>query len=128
MLISEFANTVGLSTETVRFYVGQGLLKPRRSALGGKNSYQVFSAADVTAVRMVQLQKSLGYSLSEIAELNREYRSGAKSALRTAEVLRKQIERLQEQRAQLDTALSFLTQKLAWVEGGGPGEAPQFPC
>lgn len=128
MLISEFAGVVGLSTETVRFYVGKGLLRPRRSTLGGSNPYQVFSADDVTAVRMVQLQKSLGYSLSEIAALNREYRSGAKSAARTAQVLRKQIDRLEQQRAQLDTALDFLTQKLAWVEGGKPGDAPQFPC
>ncbi|MDH1701839.1 MerR family transcriptional regulator [Comamonas terrigena] len=128
MLISEFASATGLSTETVRFYVGKGLLKPRRSTLGGSNPYQVFSTEDVTAVRMIQLQKSLGYSLSEIAALNREYRAGAKSVARTAEVLRNQIERLQEQRAQLDTALDFLTNKLTWIEGGKRGDAPQFLC
>ncbi len=128
MLISEFASEVGLSSETVRFYVSKGLLKPRRSALGGSKPYQVFSSADVTAVRMIQLQKSLGYSLSEIAELSREYRSGAKSAVRTAQVLRSQIEKLQFRRQQLDAALSFLGEKLAWVEAGKPGDAPQFKC
>jgi MerR family transcriptional regulator, copper efflux regulator len=128
MLISEFASEVGLSSETVRFYVSKGLLKPRRSALGGSNPYQVFSSGDVTAVRMIQLQKSLGYSLSEIAELSREYRSGAKSAVRTAQVLRSQIERLQFRREQLDAALSFLGEKLAWVVAGKPGDAPQFQC
>jgi MerR family transcriptional regulator, copper efflux regulator len=128
MLISEFASKVGLSPETVRFYVSKGLLKPRRSALGGSKPYQVFSSDDVTAVRMIQLQKSLGFSLSEIAALNREYRSGAKSAVRTAQVLRSQIEKLQFRREQLDAALSFLGEKLAWVEAGKPGDAPQFQC
>jgi DNA-binding transcriptional MerR regulator len=128
MLISEFASRTGLSPETVRFYVGKGLLKPRRSVLGGSNPYQVFSVEDVTTVRMIQLQKSLGYSLSEIAALNREYRSGAKSVARTAQVLRDQIEKLQAQRTQLDAALTFLGEKLAWVEAGKPGDAPQFQC
>ncbi|ATH14569.1 merR regulatory family protein [Delftia acidovorans] len=128
MLLSEFAKEVGLSPETVRFYVGKGLLKPRRGVLGGSNPYQVFSADDVTAVRMIQLQKSLGYTLSEISALNREYRQGAKSAARTGQVLRHQIDKLQSQRAALDAALTFLTEKLAWVEAGKPGDAPHFPC
>ena len=128
MLLSEFAKETGLSPETVRFYVGKGLLKPRRGVLGGSNPYQVFSADDVTAVRMIQLQKSLGYSLSEIAALNREYRQGAKSAVRTAQVLRDQIGKLQSQRTELDAALTFMTEKLAWVEAGKPGAAPQFAC
>lgn len=131
VLMSEFARVTGLSPETVRFYVGRGLLRPSRSALGGSNRYQVFSANEVTAARMIQLQKSLGYSLAEIAELNKEYRSGARSATRTAEVLRTQILKLEERRAQLDSALEFLRKKLAWVDAGKRGAVPQlqeFDC
>jgi len=128
MLISEFAEQTGLSVETVRFYVGKGLLAPKRSALGGRSRYQIFSADDVAAARMIQLQKSLGYTLSEIAALTREYKAGARSATRTAAVLRNQIQRLQAQRSQIENAVSFLTEKLAWVEAGKPGDAPQFPC
>ena len=124
--MSEFARVTGLSPETVRFYVGRGLLRPRRSSVGGSNPYQVFSADDVTAARMILLQKSLGYSLAEIAELDRAYRSGARSAVRAADVLRTQILKLEERRAELDGALVFLREKLAWVEAGKRGEAPRF--
>lgn len=126
VLMSEFARVTGLSAETVRFYVGRGLFRPRRSTLGGSNPYQVFTAEDVTAARMIQLQKSLGYSLAEIVALNKEYRAGARSAARTAEVLRAQIQTLEDRRAQLDGALDFLRGKLAWVESGKQGDAPQW--
>ncbi|ARN20651.1 MerR family transcriptional regulator [Piscinibacter gummiphilus] len=126
MLMSEFARATGLSPETVRFYVGRGLLRPSRSAVGGSNPYQVFSADDVTTARMILLQKSLGYSLAEIAELNEAYRSGARSAARTAEVLRAQIRKLEGRRTELDTALDFLREKLAWTEAGKRGKAPRL--
>lgn len=48
--------------------------------------------------------------------------------MRTAQVLRDQIGKLQSQRTELDAALTFLTEKLAWVEAGKPGAAPQFAC
>jgi MerR family transcriptional regulator, copper efflux regulator len=126
MLISQFAKATGLSPDTIRFYIGKGLLRPERSGKGGSNPYQIFGTADVTAARMIRLQQSLGYSLREIAELNEEYRAGAHSPERTAEVLRLQIARLEERRASLDTALDFLTGKLAWVEAGQPGDAPEL--
>lgn len=124
--MSQFARATGLSPETVRFYVGRGLLQPRRSALGGANPYQDFSPEDVTAARMIQLQKSLGYSLAEIAALLQEYRAGAGCAARTAQVLQAQILKLQSRRAELDQALGFLQQKLEWVAAGQQGPAPRL--
>ncbi|MGF7153494.1 MerR family transcriptional regulator [Novosphingobium gossypii] len=125
MLISQFAKTAGLSVDTVRFYIARGLLKPARSARkGGSNPYQVFSADDVTAARMIRLQQSLGYSLAEIGALAEEYRRGSGSPERTGEVLKKQIARLEERQRELDAALTFLKGKLEWVEAGQPGPAP----
>lgn len=124
MLISEFARTVGMPVDTVRFYVGKGLLRPGRSGKGGGNPYQVFTRDDVTTARMIRLQQSLGYSLREIAELNEEYRAGGGDYGRTAEVLRAQIERLLQRRAELDAALGFLQGKLEWVAAGRPGDSP----
>lgn len=124
MLISEFARSVGLPVDTVRFYVGKGLLRPGRGVKGGGKPYQVFTRDDVTAARMIRLQQSLGYSLREIAELSEEYRAGGGDEQRTAEVLRAQIARLLQRRAELDAALGFLQGKLAWVEAGRPGDGP----
>lgn len=126
MLISEFSRATGLSPDTIRFYVGKGLLRPEHGAKGGSKPYQRFGDDDVTAARMIRLQQALGYSLGEIAVLHEEYRAGAGSPERTAEILRAQIGRLEERRAQLDSALGFLRGKLEWVEAGKPGAAPQL--
>lgn len=130
MLISRFAKATGLPLDTIRFYVRKGLLKPARSAKGGSSPYQLFSEDDVTTARMIRLQQSLGYSLSEIAALNEEYRSGAGSKARTAQVLQRQIGRLEEKQAQVEAALQFLRAKLDWVKAGKPSDQarPDFRC
>jgi len=126
MLISQFSRVTGLSPDTIRFYIGKGLLRPERSSRGGSNPYQIFGPQDVTTARMIRLQQSLGYSLREIAALNEEYRSGASSPERTAQVLRLQVARLEERRADLESALAFLNGKLAWIAAGKPGDAPEW--
>lgn len=96
--------------------------------LGGSNPYQVFSADDVTAVRMIQAPEVAGLFAERDRRAQPRISAGAKSAVRTAQVLRDQIGKLQSQRTELDAALTFLTEKLAWVEAGKPGAAPQFAC
>ncbi|MFJ2985276.1 MULTISPECIES: MerR family transcriptional regulator [Pseudomonas] len=126
MMISAFAKAAGLSVDTVRFYIAKGLLCPKQGEKGGSRPYQLFDSNELTCAKMIRLQQSLGYSLNEIADLNREYRSGARCPERTAEVLRLQIERLQAKKDRLDEALSFLQEKLEWVETGQRGDAPRF--
>ncbi len=126
MLISEFARTTDLPIDTIRFYITKGLLKPERSAKGGSNPYQLFRSEDVTAARMIRLQQALGYSLGEILALNEEYRAGENSSERTIEVLQSQIARLEERKAALDAALSFLRGKVDWIRAGKPDDAPRL--
>ncbi|MBD9591678.1 MULTISPECIES: MerR family transcriptional regulator [unclassified Ensifer] len=126
MLISEFAKATELPVDTIRFYISKGLLKPERSAKGGSNPYQLFSQEDVTAARMIRLQQTLGYSLREIQALNEAYRAGESSPARTVEILQTQIARLEERKAALDAALSFLRGKVDWIKAGKPDTAPQL--
>lgn len=126
MLISEFSRATGLPPDTIRFYIGKGLLKPERSRKGGSNPYQLFSESDVTVARMIRLQQALGYSLAEIAALHAEYAAGEASPERTAQILRRQLERLEARRADLDAAVAFLSGKLEWVEAGKPGLPPRL--
>lgn len=126
MLISEFAKATGLTQDTIRFYIGKGLLKPRRSEKGGSNAYQIFNEDDVTAARMIRLQQSLGYTLREIAALNDEYRKGMRSPKRTAQIMRTQIGKLEEKQAQVENALAFLRDKLQWIEAGKPADTPRL--
>ncbi|WP_312367102.1 MerR family transcriptional regulator [Ensifer sp.] len=98
----------GVPIDTIRFHIAKCLLKPQRSAKGGSNPYQMFCWEDVTAARMIRPQQKLGYSLGEILALNEEYRAGEQSPEQTTVVLQSQIERLEERKATLDAALSFL--------------------
>jgi DNA-binding transcriptional MerR regulator len=75
---------------------------------------------------MIRLQQTLGYSLGEILALNEEYRAGEHSPERTTEVLQSQIERLEERKAALDAALSFLRGKVDWIKAGKPDGAPRL--
>src|SRR5689334_21206759 len=63
MLISEFARAANLSPDTVRFYVKLGLLRPEAGRRGGSNPYLEFSRADLARARLVQLARSLGFTL-----------------------------------------------------------------
>ncbi len=126
MLISEFAKAAELPVDTIRFYIAKGLLKPDRGLKGGSNPYQLFKPEDVTAARMIRLQQTLGYTLGEILALNEEYGAGEHSSERTIEVLQLQIVRLQQRKAALDAALTFLHGKIDWIKSGKPGTAPRL--
>ena len=126
MLISEFAKATELPVDTIRFYIAKGLLKPGRGVKGGANPYHLFTPDDVTTARMIRLQQTLGYTLGEIHELNEEYRAGEHSPERTIEVLQLQIERLEQRKAALDEALTFLRGKVDWIRSGKPGPAPRM--
>jgi len=94
MLISEFARAAGLTSDTVRFYVRRGLLKPLAGKKGGSNPYQVFTAEHVEMARAIRMAQSLGFSLREIAVLNIEYQAKRITPSRGAEILRGQLARL----------------------------------
>ncbi|GAB4063985.1 MerR family transcriptional regulator [Ancylobacter sonchi] len=126
MLISEFAKATGLPIDTIRFYISKGLLTPERSLKGGSRPYQTFKQEDVTAARMIRLQQTLGYSLGEILTLNQQYRAGETSPELTIEVLQMQIDRLEERKAALNAALSFLRGKVDWIRAGKPDDAPRL--
>jgi MerR family transcriptional regulator, copper efflux regulator len=126
MLISEFSRATGLSADTVRFYVRRGLLKPETGSKGGSKPYQVFTAEHVRVARTIRMAQSLGFSLREITALNDEYRAGAMTESRGAEILRKQLGRLEEKAAHVNAMADYIRAKLAWLETGSHGPEPDF--
>ena len=58
MQISEFSRRTGLSRDTVRFYVRLGLLKPKTSAKGGSNPYQLFSDDDLQLAEVIRIPRT----------------------------------------------------------------------
>ena len=125
MLISEFARATGLSTDTVRFYVRLGLLRPSMSALGGRNAYQLFTEGDVRAVGVIRLSQAAGLSLKEIVALSEERRAGRMTRRRRIEVVGAQIERLDARMAELRAMAKYLRLKCDWLASGEHGPEPE---
>ncbi len=125
-MISEFARAAGLTTDTVRFYVRRGLLKPLTGNKGGSNPYQVFTDEHVQMARAVRMAQSLGFPLREIAALNIEYQAKRMTPARGAEILRAQLARLEEKAAHVNAMIAYIHAKLAWMEAGGKGLEPNF--
>jgi MerR family copper efflux transcriptional regulator len=126
MLISNFARRAGLTTDTVRYYVRLGLLRPETDGKGGANPYQVFDAEHLLAARIIRTAQSLGMSLKEISAISQERRAGRMSKARSIEVLRAQLDRLEVKAAELAAMRTYLRAKVDWLSGGEKGPAPEL--
>ncbi|QSX34028.1 Zn(2+)-responsive transcriptional regulator [Shewanella avicenniae] len=64
--IGELAQRHGVNNDTLRFYEKHGLLQPSARQ---ENGYRAYSDADDRRLAFILRAKSVGFSLSEIAEL-----------------------------------------------------------
>ncbi len=65
MFIKELAKQTGLATKTIRYYESIGLVpSPHRA----ENNYREYSPADAERLRFIAAARSLGFSLTNIAE------------------------------------------------------------
>lgn len=63
MTAGQVARQSGVAVHTVRWYLRQGLLLPRRNP---RNGYYEFTARDLQTLNFVQRAKALGFTLKEI--------------------------------------------------------------
>jgi DNA-binding transcriptional MerR regulator len=66
MQIRDVARASGVPAKTIRYYEAIGLLPPATRAA---NNYRRYQAADVERLRFIASARSLGFSLSDIAEV-----------------------------------------------------------
>jgi MerR family transcriptional regulator, copper efflux regulator len=126
MLISQFARRAGLSTDTVRYYVRLGLLRPESNGKGGARPYQIFTAEHLLAARIIRTAQSLGMSLKEISAISQERRSGGMNKDRSIQVLRAQLDRLESKAAELTAMKAYLLAKIDWLVGDEAGPPPEL--
>ena len=81
MRIGELAGTVGVSTDTVRFYERAGWLP---SVARGENGYREYSAADAEHLRLLLDLRHLDIPLAVAADLARSCHTGHCDAMATA--------------------------------------------
>lgn len=97
-LIGELADQAGVSTKTIRYYEGIGVLpRPRRS----DNGYRVYGPADEARLGFVKTAQQLGLSLEDIGQVLALREAGTAPCEHVRGMLREQIRGIGRQLAQL---------------------------
>jgi len=127
MMISVFARGNKLSIDAVRLYVRRGLLHPEIGQKGGSRPNQMFSALDVEKARVIRVGKALGLSLKEIGMfLKRRTFKGEEDSIVIA-FLADQRHQLTRRINELESLVSFVDAKVAWLKDPSAGPPPSLP-
>ena len=105
--IAELAREFDITARAIRFYEDQGLLKPTREGVGGRN--RVYSPRDRTHLKLTLRGKRLGLTLSEIKSIVDMYESPKDTEAqiqRFLAVLAQQRAVLERQREDIDVQLA----------------------
>ena len=99
MKINEVEAAVGVTKKNIRFYEEEGLLHPSREP---GNGYRSYSQADVERLRRIKLLRKLDVPLAEI-------RAMLEGECSLTDGMARQLERLNNRRADLEEAIGFCT-------------------
>lgn len=111
MLIGAFADAVGATKDTVRFYTRIGLLRAgQRSA--GRRAYATYDGDQIERFAFIEQCKSLGFTLQEIGDALRERDEGTLTALRQQALLEEKLRSIEERIGALRAAEAKLRAKL----------------
>lgn len=69
MLINELSKRTGVTTHTIRFYEKSGLIKGKRDENIKSNNYFHYDEETVEKLALIRDAKSVGFTISEIAQL-----------------------------------------------------------
>jgi len=112
--IGQVAERTGLSVHTLRYYEREGVLvQPVRRAAGGR---RVYTEDDVEWLFVCTLLRSAGMPLPDIRRYTELVLAGAGTEPERLELLRRQEQRIDAQREQLDRCRDLITFKIGVYE------------
>lgn len=97
MNIKQAAEASGVSARNIRYYEQAGLLSPARNP---ENEYRIYSQADVRALKLIRMLRTLDMPVEEIGTV-------LNGTLPLAEAAERQRQRLEAEREKLAAAESF---------------------
>ena len=115
MFISELAKKTGLTVHTIRFYEEEGLLDTRHVRRGA-NNYRSYSQEAIERLKLIKQAQATGFTISELKELAEAYDAGTLSKEQQVVSLRRKVETIGRQIAELERLQTTLLNKLAVLE------------
>ena len=112
--ISDLTSEFGVTARALRFYEDEGLISPTRIGLS-----RVYSKRDRARLAWILRAKNVGFSLTEIREMIDLYDLGdgrVEQRRVTLARCRDRIERMKQQRADIDAAITELSAFVALIE------------
>jgi len=100
MNVSQIAQAVGVSADTVRYYEKQGLIPPSQRQANG---YRTYSQAHVATLQFVRGAQALGFSLGEIQAILPQMAQGTFGRAEIERQLKAKLAQIDAHMAQLRT-------------------------
>lgn len=105
LTVSQLARIVGVGPDSIRYYERIGIVpKAERSPAG----YRVWTPREVQYLKWVAPAKRAGFTLLELAEIFRRYRTGTPPCRTVQDLLRKKLIELDQKIDELSTIRSEL--------------------
>ena len=114
MKVSELAKAAGVTAETVRHYVREGLLHPERHP---DNGYQLFAHGDLERLRFIHRARNLGFGVAEIREILAHADQGDSPCPMVRDLLASRLPEIRARIAELQALAARMEQALeTWAE------------
>jgi MerR family transcriptional regulator, copper efflux regulator len=115
MFISELAKKTDLTVHAIRFYEEEGLLDTRH-VRRGTNNYRNYSEEAIERLKLIKQAQTTGFTIAELKELAEAYDAGSLTKEQQVVSLRRKVEAIGRQMAELEQLQITLLSKLAALE------------
>ena len=113
MTIKEVSEQLGITQDTLRYYEKVGMIPPVTRTEGGIRDYQ---EEDIAWVKLATCMRSAGLPVKVMIDYLNLYQQGDSTIQARCNLLKKQREKLLEQRKQIEETLERLNYKIARYE------------
>jgi MerR family copper efflux transcriptional regulator len=124
MKISELAERVSLSIDTIRFYEKQGLLDEEHYERGS-NGYRQYSEAAVRRLQLVRLGKAVGFTLNEMRDNIRAWETDELTPQEKVVHLKQKLVDINRRIEELNQMKEYVQQKIDWMESPDMAHPPE---